>query len=255
LTYRLRAARYHGVFAELLEHDVARRWLDEAHGWFDEPQRESPAARRAPIALVETPFGLGVAHALAASPFAFRRRRRALRLFHDALHLGAVGVPTAQPYAALLPRRRGDPAALVVERVDAPSLAAWAAAGARMPEEPGPEGANCTHADLARAIADTLARMHRSGLHHRGLDAGCVLVEPEVPGIVVAGLDGIRRKRLGISRRGWRARARDLVPLFAALQGLGLERDLWQPLLARYCERTGDDAAALDAWIRRIRCV
>jgi tRNA A-37 threonylcarbamoyl transferase component Bud32 len=248
LTYRLRGERYHGVFAETLEHEVAKRWLDEAHGWFDDPQLERPRAERTRSALVETPFGLGVAHEVAESRIAYRRRRRAMRAFTDTLHLGAAGVPTPQAYAALLPRRRGDPAALVLEQLEAPTLGAWIAAGAEVP------GGDRTA--LAHAIADTLARLHRSGLRHRALGERTLRIEPEVPGIVVVGLDGIHRKRLGISRRGWRCRARDLASLHATLTdrstpALDLERELWRPLLARYCAGTGDDPDELDAWTRR----
>jgi len=252
LTYRLQGERYQGVFAELLEHDVAKCWLDEAHGWFDSPApglAPSPAGGStgaARTALIESPFGLAVAREAAGPFFAFRRRKLALRRFTDALHLAAVGVATAQPFAVLLPRRRADPAAVVAERVDAPSLRGWIAGGADVPDG--------TLADVARALADALARLHRSGLRHRGLDAETVLIEPEVPGLVLASSAGVARAKLGIKKDD-RSRARDLVPLLAALrelssEALDLDRELWRPLLARYADRTGDDATALDAWVR-----
>ena len=46
MSYRLPGKRYRGRFAEALDHDVARRWLDTAHALFDAPDLEAPAAPR-----------------------------------------------------------------------------------------------------------------------------------------------------------------------------------------------------------------
>lgn len=250
MTYRLAGERYEGVFAEGLETDVARRWLDEAHGWFDAPAGlPGPSDVRgargtARLALVESPLGLAVAKEIAPGRLAFRRRRRAARVFTDALHLAAVGVATAQPFAALLPRRGGDPAVFVAERIDAPTLAAWAA---------GPRGA-AAPGELGVALAGALLRMHRSGLRHRDLKAPNVLVEldgRDVLGVVLIDLDGVRRRRLGIAPRAWRDRARDLARLRLSLLVLELDGAVWKPLCARYAAGAGDSPAGLDAWTRR----
>ncbi|MEM7307567.1 MAG: lipopolysaccharide kinase InaA family protein [Planctomycetota bacterium] len=244
MAYDLAGERYRGRFAEAVERDQARAWLAEAHGWFERRTPLPTASWKKGVALFPTPLGDGVIKRVAPRRRAFERRRRTLRLFELALRLGAAGVETAQPWAAFLPRRGDDPAILLAELVDVPTLWQWIRVGG-----PGDRAA------VATALADTLVRLHRGRLRHRDLKSANVLLDPTPPQrVVVLDLDGARAR--DEERRPFpaRTRARDLARLRLSLQLAPrpeLFDDVWPPLLARYAAALGDDPERLDAPARR----
>lgn len=241
MSYALAGDRHAGTFAERLGRDVARSWLGACPEWFGAGRRPVPAApENRDLALV------GGAVAKRYAPSRFARGRRATRAFELGLRLAAAGVQTPLPLAALVPKRAADPAFLVQEYVEAPTLHSW-------PGDP-----RVVTSALARAVA----RLHRRGFRHRDLKApNLLVVDAREPDILFLDLDGARARRAEEHMPAvfpFRARARDLARLRVSLTtpeaseaGYGNAR--FADLLALYASEVdcGDDVDELNRATRR----
>lgn len=102
---------------------------------------------------------------------------------------------------------------------------------------------------LARTLGKTLARLHRSGFHHRDLYAKHVLVEPTTGRVIL--LDW-QRARLSEGPTDWAGRLHDLAALHATVaDGLASPRERLV-LLRAYLKGCGRDAPALEWIIQRV---
>lgn len=124
----------------------------------------------------------------------------AARLFRASYWLEFCDVPTPQPVALHLQRGKG---LVATARVAAPDFATELRSG------------NLSRAELGRAAASlgrSVGRLHAHGLRNRDLKFDNLIRDPEDGGILVADLDGVRRKT-PLDHRG---RAADLGRVLAA---------------------------------------
>ncbi len=233
-------------------HELALGWLEA----FPDDLRGKPlpqALARPHVGVIESPLGpLVVKHGsrkglrarLEQGGLRLSRARRALRV---SLALAPSSLPVVRALAALEDRGRpGVPQAVVMPLL--PGRVLWEG----LPAPP-------LRPALWRALARTLAELHRAGFRHRDLKAPNLLVEPGGRDIALLDLEGVQGPGPSAPRA---TRVRDLGRLRVSLESSAAEKfgigpEDWKTLSEAYLRQAGpgfDPEAwerATGRWARR----